>query len=68
MTAHRGLERLKVSTMRLATTPSFFQQRMENIVRQFDFLSHVFGVRVASCTEFCQERLSFLLYVARYLL
>jgi hypothetical protein len=35
VTAHRGLERLKVSTMGLATTPSFFQQRMENILRPY---------------------------------
>ncbi|EED11913.1 gag/polymerase/env polyprotein, putative [Talaromyces stipitatus ATCC 10500] len=35
ITPHHGLERLKVSTMGLATTPSFFQQRMENILRPY---------------------------------
>jgi hypothetical protein len=35
VTPHRGLERLTVSTMGLATTPSFFQQRMEELLRPY---------------------------------
>lgn len=35
VTPHRGLERLTVSTMGLATSPSFFQHRMESMFRPY---------------------------------
>jgi hypothetical protein len=34
-TPHRGLEQLTVSTMGLASSPGFFQHRMENILAQY---------------------------------
>ncbi|KAE8451157.1 hypothetical protein EG329_004829 [Mollisiaceae sp. DMI_Dod_QoI] len=35
-TAHRGHEQLTVSTMGLATTPSFFQHRMEDLFGNYN--------------------------------
>ncbi|PFH62963.1 hypothetical protein XA68_10714 [Ophiocordyceps unilateralis] len=35
VTAHRGHERLTVSTMGLATSPAFFQHRMEHLLRRY---------------------------------